>query len=43
MPFGAAILAENLNTPNMKWGVFTSAFASLVSTGLLQFNDLYFS
>ena len=22
MPFGAAILAENLNTPNMKWGVF---------------------
>jgi uncharacterized membrane protein len=21
MPFGAAILAENLNTPNMKWGV----------------------
>ena len=22
MPFGVAILAENLNTPNMKWGVF---------------------
>ena len=22
MPFGAAILAENINTPNMKWGVF---------------------
>jgi uncharacterized membrane protein len=22
MPFGVALLAENLNTPNMKWGVF---------------------
>ena len=22
MPFAAALLAENLNTPNMKWGVF---------------------
>jgi uncharacterized membrane protein len=22
MPFGAALLAENLNNPNMKWGVF---------------------
>jgi uncharacterized membrane protein len=22
MPFGVALLAENLNTPNIKWGVF---------------------
>jgi uncharacterized membrane protein len=22
IPFGAALLAENLNTPNMSWGVF---------------------
>jgi hypothetical protein len=22
MPFGVALLAENLNKPNMKWGVF---------------------
>ena len=31
MPFGVAILAENLNTTNMKWGVFYFWYLTLWS------------
>jgi hypothetical protein len=38
MPFGAALLAENLNTPNMKWGVFYFGICLFGQywTGLIQ-------
>ena len=38
MPFGAAILAENLRTPNMKWGVFYFGICLFGQywTGLIQ-------
>jgi len=38
MPFGVALLAENLNTPNMKWGVFYFGICLFGQywTGLIQ-------